>query len=1144
MKALLLSVGAMGACFLLDAAVIESAREIPVAADVDVLVVGGTAAGVSAAVAAKESGASVFLTAPCPFLGEDMASTLELECDGGPGATELERRLRAGSYDCAPYSYDYENKFRFVGGWQYHNDSHDKLSTAGLPMTSRDSVLFTNEASVACTLAGTREIAAVEVMVLENADRARPAIRSVDHRDAIRDRKAPGPLTGRVTLALLDGPSKDRTFELARVGTSPFASEVACAKSGPNAKVEVGHAAAKQVVVTYRAEVNAPVHLARVRVALADGAVCQLLSRIHFRQAATVRTDENPSPLKVKRTLDAVLAEKDVAFLTGSPVTDLVCDEQGVLAGVVVANRSGRQAVKAKCVVDATGTGLLSSLGRPVGGLGSSARFSRVVVTGGRPQGRGLSVEAIPGGPYVDHVKPTSNYHGFEHCAVSGRLWRCSFDLPMADGSYASFAAAEWKARELTWDPTTFDAADRLRLLTPVKAGAERLALLTVAGDIPLGRRILSGAATGRAAAKAARNREALGTVSVEATTSANAEAGDVCELLGGLRPYDRFRSRLGTVKSPARELPVLGTYDVVVVGGGTAGVPAAIGAGRSGAKTLLVEYLSTLGGVSTDGMIVGYYDGNHCGFLNEYKKVLGKTKAVVASHRIERTFHKMCDAAGVTVWLGTFGAGAYVKDGQVLGVVLATPRGRGVVLAKCVIDATGNSDVAAAAGARTAFIGAKELMLQSAGQAPHRLGRGCINTDFGYVNDADAWDLWLFGVRSRAGAPDPWDVQQLVDSRERRRIVPDLTVEGWDVVYRRKFPDTVNRSKSKQDSHGPLQDEYGTVAEVDGIASRYVNLPLRAYLPKGVGRLAVVGLGKGVARDVVPMTRMRADLTNEGYALGLCAAEAVWSADGDFRKIDVKKIQRLLVRIGNLPAEVLEWKDDPELTDDELARVVSGVADGYRGSGYVMRYPQRALPLLRKEYAQAMTPAAKQAYAILLGLLGDATGAETLIALAGDRQPFARLRKGISYCGESYDKMGLALALGRTKAPGAVEPLVRWLKVVGDAGLPYSSVRPVALGLETLGDAKAAPALAEMLKRPGIGGWACARPSDLVPLGGYGVGPEMSLCLREVALARALYACGDCEGLGRRTLEAYAKDPRGSLAEHANAVLAGSSSR
>ena len=65
---------------------------------------------------------------------------------------------------------------------------------------------------------------------------------------------------------------------------------------------------------------------------------------------------------------------------------------------------------------------------------------------------------------------------------------------------------------------------------------------------------------------------------------------------------------------------------------------------------------------------------------------------------------------------------------------------------------------------------------------------------------------------------------------------------------------------------------------------------------------------------------------------------------------------------------------------------------------------------------------------------------------------------------------------------------------------------------------------------------WAARLP----PQAGYGVGPEVDRCTRELALARALVACGDPEGLGRKTLEAYARDPRGVYAEHASAVLNG----
>ena len=57
-----------------SAAVIESARSIPVVAEVDVVVVGGSTGAVSAAIAAKEAGAKVFLLAPRPYLGHACAS--------------------------------------------------------------------------------------------------------------------------------------------------------------------------------------------------------------------------------------------------------------------------------------------------------------------------------------------------------------------------------------------------------------------------------------------------------------------------------------------------------------------------------------------------------------------------------------------------------------------------------------------------------------------------------------------------------------------------------------------------------------------------------------------------------------------------------------------------------------------------------------------------------------------------------------------------------------------------------------------------------------------------------------------------------------------------------------------------------------
>ena len=74
----------------------ESARELPVLYDVDIVVVGGTSGGVAAAVEAARQGASVFLAAPRPYLGEDLCGTYRLWLEPGEEpATPLAKKLFA-----------------------------------------------------------------------------------------------------------------------------------------------------------------------------------------------------------------------------------------------------------------------------------------------------------------------------------------------------------------------------------------------------------------------------------------------------------------------------------------------------------------------------------------------------------------------------------------------------------------------------------------------------------------------------------------------------------------------------------------------------------------------------------------------------------------------------------------------------------------------------------------------------------------------------------------------------------------------------------------------------------------------------------------------------------------------------------------
>lgn len=998
----------------------------------DILIVGGTVEGVEKALELRQPTdfipERVLVLTPFPYLGEDVAGTYELGFGESAPTNGLRAEFWRGTTDHARFDYLEDPPCRHPQ-YVFRNDSHERLSEPRPPVRIGDTVCHKSDVDVMCTLhEGESIISTAEVIVLEGKHT----------HDGVGG-------TADVFGEFMDGPRRGERIEFTR---KPIELDLGLTEMKP---------------FSYVAPIGSAVGSFKVTLRKDPKLTCQYLSRVWFHLADAADTVHVPTPLKVKKTLDRALIERGVDFMTSTAIDEVIRDKAGKIVGVRATNRSGTRTYRARRVIDATRYHALERWGEPLA-VGKTETFSRIVMTSdGPPAAPGMKVERLPG-EYPDR-----------HTGVTGRVYRCTFDLPMKDGSYSSFATAEWQARELTWTDGELEDAD---LLTwhPKR----------------------------------------------------------------GTKP-----GRDGAVQDHA--------YDVVVVGGGTAGAPAAIAAARAGAKVLVVEYVGVLGGIGTDGMISGYYDGNHCGFTKEFTERYRRIPNDFKYYARSETWRRMCREAGVTVWLGALGTGAIVEGPRVTGVVVGTEFGPQRASAKCVIDATGNSDIAAAAGAMTEFIDAREFALQSDGQSAQRLARGGYNSDFGYVDDSSAEDLMRFMVRARAGAPNAWNIARMPDSRERRRIVPDYMLSGPDVAANRPFPDTVVQARSRQDAHGYVRDLFGYVAE-DSVPellklsgrprARYdVNVPLRSLLPRGLSGVAVIGLGAGVERDVQPIIRMQADLMNMGYAVGTAAAMAARTAGGDFRRIDLAALKRTLVDKGNLRAEVLDWTVDTDVSSDNaICTAVKSLADDFKGSHVLWRKENRAraLPLLREAYRRAATPKAQQIYAEMLGMLGDATGAEVLADIVTGKRAVIETRHGRNY-GEGNEggdaPLGFMVALGRSKSPLALKPLLHALSEISVT----STVRPfraVTLALEALGDPAAAPRLAAKLREPGMGGHDVQDWRDLPPQGGYGGDPTIVKSIRELALARALLACGDHDGVGRKTYENYATDARGVLSAHARAVL------
>ena len=151
------------------------------------------------------------------------------------------------------------------------------------------------------------------------------------------------------------------------------------------------------------------------------------------------------------------------------------------------------------------------------------------------------------------------------------------------------------------------------------------------------------------------------------------------------------------------RDIPVGGSFDVIVAGSGPAGMAAAVLAARGGAKVLLIEAQGSVGGIATTGLM-SHFTGTadsaiYREFLhraankNPYNK--GEFTNKIDPELLKNTFYEMIKEEHIELLLYTFCCGAIVENNRVCGVITESKSGRRVFFAKVIIDCTGDGDVA-----------------------------------------------------------------------------------------------------------------------------------------------------------------------------------------------------------------------------------------------------------------------------------------------------------------------------------------------------------------------------------------------------------------------------------------------------------------
>ena len=381
---------------------------------------------------------------------------------------------------------------------------------------------------------------------------------------------------------------------------------------------------------------------------------------------------------------------------------------------------------------------------------------------------------------------------------------------------------------------------------------------------------------------------------------------------------------------------PVLGEYDAVVVGAGPAGCGAALALGRSGMKTLLIEKFNCLGGAWTTGFMNPFFDFcEKAGIVQELVEELqaagqfgGFWNMSFNYEYMKSILEKKMQEAGVEVLYNTTFSRTLVEGTNVYGIVAENIEGRFAVLAKTVVDCTGDGSVAASAGCPFELgvdgdykeCQAMTLMFL-VGNIPEKYKDGLMifeklnavyekagkqipfrvpylipapHSHFGVIqfthmyeyDPLSAKDLTKATMEGRQQLMDAFefltkydeefkDLELITSSsvlgvRESRRIIGEYRMSTDDILSGARFDDAVALVTFGADLHTKSNKGQNC------FQVRPYHIPMRALLPKGYTGIVVAGRCISGSREAMASYRVTGNCAQMGESAGYYIAESI----------------------------------------------------------------------------------------------------------------------------------------------------------------------------------------------------------------------------------------------------------------------------